>query len=210
MKQLFPDLWQLSKGNMFGMNAHAYLLTHSEGNVLFYNPHQDIDFEKIAELGGAKYLYLSHNHEINKWLEEVKYEFSLELCCHQNALPYFSETLSPDVLFDSKKSQNHAIGIEVLYTPGHTNNNICCRYKSPYGKTYLFIGDTLYQHHGDWRALVVRADGGDAEILKESLQWISELDVNVPICNVSIGDTHVDEVEQSDWRKSIHDAVSTL
>lgn len=210
MRKLYPDLWQTSQEKMFGMNAHGYMLTHPEGNVLFYNPHGRGDFSSISQMGGLKYHYLSHNHEINDCLPKVKREFSSHLCCHENVKPYFDASFSADVFFDSSDSQCHSNDIEVIYTPGHTNNNLCFRYRSPHGKVYLFIGDTIYQDNRAWNTLVVNGDGGDAADLKQSLLRLRGIDVDVVICNVSIGETTVPEVQESEWHSIIDRLIADL
>lgn len=195
---------------MFGMNAHGYLLTHPLGNLLFYNPQGSGDFSSILQMGGLKYHYLSHNHEINDWLPMVKGEFSSHLCCHEKAKPYFKSSFSADVFFDSSDSQIHSKDIEVIFTPGHTNNNLCFRYHSPYGKVYLFTGDTIYQDNGVWDTLVVASDGGNVKDLKQSLLRLREMEVDVVICNVSIGEATVPEVGRSEWHSIIDGLVVRL
>ncbi|MEM9220308.1 MAG: MBL fold metallo-hydrolase [Cyanobacteria bacterium P01_F01_bin.150] len=112
--------------------------------------------------------------------------FSSQLACHENVRRYFGDEFSADVFFDSSESQRHMGDIEVIYTPGHTDNNLCFRYQSPHGKAYLFIGDTLYQDHGEWNTLVVVSDRGNSADLKRSLLRLRKLEVDVVICNVTL------------------------
>ena len=207
MKKIYPDLWQLSREKMFGMDAHGYLLIQDHVNALFYNPHGSSDFSRITEMGGLKYNYLSHSHEINSHLQAVKKQFGSQLCCHENVKPYFNDSFAADLYFDSSSTQLHVDGIEVIYTPGHTNNNLCFRYCSPHGKTYLFTGDTIYQDKGTWNTLIVASDGGNKDDLERSLLQLRELDVDVIICNVSIGKIIISEVEKSEWQTIIDNLI---
>ena len=49
MRQLYPDLWQTARQKQFStLTVHAYLLDHSGGNALFYNPRSAGDFQAVA------------------------------------------------------------------------------------------------------------------------------------------------------------------
>lgn len=200
MKRLYPDLWQTAEQMQFGvLTVHAYLLERSAGNVLFYNPRGAGDFDEIGERGGVAHHCLSHCHEVDESLADVAGRFGSKLCCHALVEPYLPEAVSADVLFDSPPRE-HLGGVEVIHTPGHTDNSVCYRYRSPHGKTYLFTGDAIYLDGGEWKTIVVTDDGGDEAELARSLRVLRELEVDVVICSVSVGEMRIVEVTPEEWR----------
>ena len=204
MKRLYPDLWRTAEEKQFGvLTVHAYLLEHPGGNVLFYNPRSTVDFEEIGDLSGIAHHCLSHCHEVDESLAEVAGRFDSKLCCHALVAPYLPKAVSADVLFDSPPREFLGGDIEVIHTPGHTNNSVCYRYRSPHGKTYLFTGDTIYLDDGEWKTIVVADDGGDEAELASSLLSLRDLQVDVVICSVSIGEMRIVEVTPDEWRSII-------
>ena len=200
MKRLYPDLWRTAEEKQFGvLTVHAYLLERPGGNVLFYNPRSSRDFEEIGDLGGITHHCLSHCHEVDESLAEVAGRFGSKLCCHALVKPYLPEAVSADVLFDSPPHEFLGGDIEVIHTPGHTDNSVCYRYRSPHGKTYLFTGDAIYLDHGEWKTIVVADDGGSEAELAGSLASMRELEVDVVICSVSIGEMRIVEVTPDEW-----------
>ncbi|MDE0628492.1 MAG: hypothetical protein OXH99_19010 [Bryobacterales bacterium] len=210
MRRLFPDLWQTAQQKQFSsLTVHGYLLDRPAGNALFYNPRSTGDFEAIGDVGGISHHYLSHCHEVSRSLVDVAQRFGSELCCHALVERYLSGTMPADVYFSSPATEMHA-GIEVIHTPGHTDNSVCYRYRSPHGRTYLFVGDTLYLDHGGWNTLVVAQDGGHYRDLAGSLALLRTLDVDVVICSVSVGDMKIVEVTRPEWHRIIDELLRPL
>ena len=204
MKRLYPDLWQTAEQKQFGvLTVHAYLLERPGGNVLFYNPRSAADFDEIDSLGGIAHHCLSHCHEVDESLAEVAGRFGSKLCCHALVAPYQPEAVSAEVLFDSPPREFLGGDIEVLHTPGHTDNSACYRYRSPHGKTYLFTGDAIYLDNGEWKTIVVADDGGDEAELARSLKTLRDLEVDVVICSVSVGEMRIVEVTPDAWQSII-------
>ena len=204
MKRLYPDLWQTAGQKQFGvLTVHAYLLERPGGNVLFYNPRSTGDFDEIAALGGISHHCLSHCHEVDESLAEVAGRFGSKLCCHTRVAPYLPKAVSADLLFDSPPREFLDGDVEVIHTPGHTDNSVCYRYRSPHGKTYLFTGDAIYLDGGEWKTIVVADDGGDEAELARSLRALRDLEVDVVICSVSIGEMRIVEVTPPEWRSII-------
>ncbi|MEM9633687.1 MAG: MBL fold metallo-hydrolase [Pseudomonadota bacterium] len=201
MKQLYPDLWQTSVEMRFGtLRTHAYFLKHSDGHALIYHSEQETDLNEISNMGGAGHQYLSHNHEIVPTLQTTSTRLNARLCGHEKMQPYFGTGKGLDVAFQTSGTEQHAGGLEVVFTPGHTDNNVCYRYVSPHGKTYLFTGDTIYLDQGEWRTLVMSGDGGDRSTLRESLLRLGEMPADVLITSVAVGEMHIVEVTPSEWR----------
>ena len=211
MRQLYPDLWQTAQQKQFSvLNVHAYLLELPDGNALFYNPRSSGNFRAIADLGGVTHHYLSHCHEVGDSLVGIAERFDSKLCCHASVKPYLANTMPADVYFNSPDREVHSGNVEVIHTPGHTDNSVCYRYRSPHGKTYLFTGDTLYLDNGEWATLVVSGDGGNQRELADSLALLRSLDVDVIICSVAVGEMRIVEVTSIQWHRIIDDLITPL
>jgi glyoxylase-like metal-dependent hydrolase (beta-lactamase superfamily II) len=201
MRQLYPDLWQTSVEMRFGtLRTHAYFLEHSDGNALIYHSAQEADLSRISKMGGVAHQYLSHNHEIVPGLHATSSRLGGQLCGHERMQPYFGARKGLDIAFQTLDTEQHAGGLEVIFTPGHTDNNACYRYASPHGKTYLFTGDTIYLDQGEWRTLVMTGDGGDRSTLHETLLRLGEMPADVLITSAAVGDMRIVEVTRSEWR----------
>lgn len=211
MQQLYPDLWKTAEQKQFStLTVHAYLLKRADGNVLFYNPRSTADCPRMADLGGVAYHCLSHCHEVGPQLGSIAERFESELCCHARVESYLSVATRADVCFRTPPREVHAGDIEVIHTPGHTDNNVCYRYASPHGRAYLFTGDTLYLHEGQWRTLVVGSDGGNHRDLARSLERLRGLAVDVIVCSVAVGPMQIIEVTPGEWRRLIDGLLGPL
>lgn len=210
MKQLYQDLWQTEVFHPFpGLNSHAYFLRCDEGNVLFYNTGHAAEFEYMAELGGIKYQYLSHRHEVGSSLKTIKERFDSALCCGAEEQAVIEASCAVDVVFS--KREKHFAGIEIIPTPGHTAGSISFLYDSPHGFTYQFTGDTLFQSHGRWDTLFFTNAGGSTRDLADSLRLYQTLEPDVVISSASTsGDRAVMEVEPAEWRAALDDNIRRL
>ncbi|WP_338395223.1 MBL fold metallo-hydrolase [Fulvitalea axinellae] len=208
MKELYQDLWQTKRGSHFGLDLKAYFLKTEEGNALIYYTTEKEELSRIQEMGGVKYQCLSHHHEVNEFLNISKRILGAELCCHRNCAPYLEGIAQADTLFD--KDTSLPGGLRILETPGHTNSNVCYFYESPYGKNYLFSGDTIYLDKGEWNYLIMNQEGGNPADLKESLLKIKDLDVDVIMCSVAVGHNDAVEVSRGEWRQIIDRLVNKL
>jgi hydroxyacylglutathione hydrolase len=210
MKQLYDDLWQSKVENPFaGLNTHAYILKCKKGNVLFYNTSHEDDIQKIAELGGIKYQYLSHRDETGASLQSIKKLFGSALCCHAKEEPYIETSCPVDITFSELTT--HFGGIEVMPTPGHTDGSISFLYRSPHERTYLFTGDTFFQSNGRWGTIFFSQAGGSAEALIESLLIYRELNPDVVISSGSSeGSLPFVEITHEEWIEAIDENIQRL
>ena len=208
MKQLQEDLWQSTIHSMGSLNTHAYFLRRPEGNVLFYNTGNDGDFEKIAEMGGIQFQLLSHRDESGPSLNRIKDLFGSKLCCSALEAPIVGNDAQVDVTFQVE--DYHLGDIAVIHTPGHTEGSLCFFYKSPYGKSYLFTGDTIFQSNAKWATLVFPRAGGSKAALAESLLRLRELKPDIVMSSAFVGDVSVVEVSGDEWAQTIDDNVSRL
>ena len=202
MKQVYQDLWQSEKGSHFGMHMNAYLLKRKEGNVLFYYTDDISEVDQIKKLGGVDYQYISHHHEFTPPMFDNLTSLNATMVVHQNALKYLKHEV--DHLEDVKATTYHSSDILILESPGHTDNNLCFYYKSPYGKSYLFTGDTIYLDRGEWNILVMKHEGGSYDALRKTLLEMRALEVDVVMCSVAIGATNERiEVNEHEWHQII-------
>ena len=190
------------------LNTHAYFLRRPEGNVLFYNTGHDGDLEKIAALGGIRFQLLSHRDESGPSLNRIKDRFGSRLCCSALEAAIIGEDAQVDRAFQS--SDHHLGDIDIIHTPGHTEGSICFFYKSPYGKSYLFTGDTIFQSNAKWAILAFPRAGGSEASLAQSLLRLRDLNPDVVMCSAFVGDVSVVEIIGDEWAQAIDDNVSRL
>jgi glyoxylase-like metal-dependent hydrolase (beta-lactamase superfamily II) len=188
MKQIYPDLWLTEPEHPFpevpDLMMHAYLLRRDTGNVLFCRSEHDADHRHIHDLGGITHQYLTHWHEAAPGLARIKELFRSKLVCHRLAERAVSKFSPVELTFETREV--HRGDLEVIPTPGHTVGSTCFRFKSPYGKTYLFLGDTIFPSRRSWQA--VAFEDGNPSDLRKSLAMMRELEPDVVLCGASIGD----------------------
>ena len=207
MKQIFDDLWQTKLEIPFGsVHSHAFFLRREKGNALIYNTGHAGEIDRIGALGGLDYQYLSHRHEAGDSLRRIRERFGSKLCCHAYEKPAVLPSCEVDITF-SGGAERH-LGIEVLHTPGHTNGSVSFLYRSPYGRTYLFTGDTLFRSKTGWETLVIPSDDGSREALLESLQSYRTLSPDVVLWSASnSGELSYVEPIGVEWKAIIDGAV---
>jgi len=209
VKQLFPDLWETQTEHPFpGVDSHAYLLTRPSGNVLFYGTSVLEELPQISGLGGIVRQYLTHRDEAGPALATIKKTFGSALCCHKlevNAIQSYSFI---DVTFDARET--HLGDIDVIPTPGHTSGSTCFFYRSPYGKAYLFAGDSLFPKGEAWGTLIWPFSGGRKSDLRASLGLLRELDPDVVIASACQGPTPVSMTSTDQWHAIVDGAIERL
>jgi hydroxyacylglutathione hydrolase len=210
MKQIYPDLWVTEPEHALpelpDLMMCAYVLVRETGNVLFCRSEHHGDHRHIRELGGIKHQYLTHWHEAAPGLARIKEMFGSKLLCHRLAKAIVSRFAAVDVTFETRDV--HLGDIEVIPTPGHTPGSTCFRYKSPYGQTYLFAGDTLFPSRGKWEAVVF--EDGNISDLKESLALLRGVDADVILFGVAVADVPFKEMSQAQWHAALDEAARSL
>ncbi len=211
MEQLFPDLWQTPLELHFGtLKYHGYVLQHSEGRDMIYVAEEPSTLHAIKTSGNVDHLYLSHNHEISDGLAKASSTLGAPVVGHAEMQKYFPKGLKLDQCIETDGRTKISVGLEAIYTSGHTDNNICYRYASPYGKIYLFVGDTLYPDNDEWRALVMERHGGNRQTLIKTLGILKNVQTDVIIPSVAVGNYQIAELTESDWHAALDAAISSL
>ncbi|AGA33349.1 Zn-dependent hydrolase, glyoxylase [Thioalkalivibrio nitratireducens DSM 14787] len=192
MKQIQPDLWETEvECPVPGLTTHAYLLIRDDGNVLFYNTGHQHEIDRMAELGGVAYQFLSHRDELGDTLRLIRERFGARLGGHVLEQSEFARVCAPDILFD--KREMYLGDIEVIPTPGHTPGSTCFLVRSAQGKRYLFTGDTLYlSGEGVWEAGFI-SGYSDRETLVESLRLLQKMEPDSVLSSALAGSSGFQE-----------------
>jgi glyoxylase-like metal-dependent hydrolase (beta-lactamase superfamily II) len=207
MKQILPDVWETEVESPFpGLTTHAYLVIRDSGNVLFYNTGHTHELDRMEELGGVTYQFLSHRDELGESLKAIRQRFGTRLGGHVREQEEFARICAPDILFDQREVQ---LGnIEVIPTPGHTPGSTCFLVHSTQGQRYLFTGDTLYLgDDGTWRPGLLA--GSDKDALSESLRLLRELKPDVAFSSAFGGEYGHQDVS-ADWPDRVQQALDQL
>ncbi|ALR11839.1 MBL fold metallo-hydrolase [Mycobacteroides saopaulense] len=209
VRQIRSDLWEMRSDSPFpGLTTHAYLWTRADGNVLFYSPATEADFETIAELGGVAHQYLSHQDEAGPMLAVVKQRFGSTLHASAREEEEIVRHANLDVpTVDRHVDEN---GVEVIPTPGHSIGSTSYLVTGADGEKYLFTGDTMFPtEDGSWATFLVPGRG-DADELVGSLRLLAGLAPDVVISSAYGGDTAVSELPDGRWRELIAQAQQSV
>ncbi|MBN1239316.1 MAG: MBL fold metallo-hydrolase [Gammaproteobacteria bacterium] len=212
MRQIQPDLWETQvETPLPGLTTHAYLLIREHGNVLFYNSGLRDEIEKMAELGGVGYHYLSHRDEIGETLNLVAQRYGSKLGAHVAERAEVARIREPDILVDRRG--RYPGDVEAIPTPGHSPGSTCFLVSSPHGKRYLFTGDTLYRAaDGGWKPGFIpgfsRVD--DISPLARSLELLRGLEPDVVIGSAFGGQAGFEELSPEDWPGRVDFALEAL
>lgn len=211
MKRVLPDLWQTRTHRPFaGATTRAYLWTGASGtgNVLFYSPGTEDDFDDLHRLGGIADQYLSHVDEAGPMLARISERFGARL--HAPAAE--SAEIGRFSAIDVPLAERHIDerGVEVVPAPGHTAGSTCYLVSGVGGDRYLFTGDTLYVgRDGGWQAGYIPGHS-EAEPLASSLRLMARLAPDVVVSSAYTGDTGVHRIDPADWPGIIDDALAGL
>lgn len=209
MQRVQPVVWETEvESPAPGLTTHAYLLTRDDGNVLFYSTGHRHEIEKMAELGGVAYQYLSHQDEVGETLALVAERFGARLGSHVREQAEFARIRAPDILFDRREL--HLGNIEVIPTPGHTPGSTCFLVHSPHRRRYLFTGDTLYLGEGGtWKAGFIPGYS-DRSALADSLALLRGLEPHVAFSSAFGGSSGFQEMSPADWSGHVRRALEDL
>ena len=208
MRQIQPDLWETDVESPFpGLTTHAYLLTHVDGNVLFYNTGHQHEIDSLAELGGVALHFLSHRDELGESINQIAERFGARLGAHLLEREDVSRVRRPDILFEAREILHG--GIEVIPTPGHSPGSTCFLVHAAGGRQYLFTGDTLYLAGEDtWKPGLL--PGSDGPTLRESLMVLRELAPDLVMSSAFVGEAGFREIPAGEWPLHVDAALARL
>lgn len=209
MQKIQSDLWETKvEQPVKGLTTRAYLLTRSEGNVLFYNTGHVEEIEAMEVLGGVAYQFLSHEDELGDSLKLIRKKYAAKLGGHLREKSEFERFVSPDLLFDQRR--RYLDCIDVIPTPGHTPGSVCFLVQSKTGKSYLFTGDTLYlSKAGIWKAGYLPGYS-DRNTLIESLKLLQQLEPDYVMSSGSDGGGGYQAIDPDEWPDLVGRALLKL
>lgn len=210
MRPIRSDLWETKVDSPFpGLTTHAYLWTGGPaGNVLFYAPQTDTEFDDIAALGGVDQHYLSHRDEAGPMLAQVAERFGARLHAPAAELDEIGRHAHVDVPLATRHVDGN--GVEVIPTPGHSPGSTCYLVPGANGRQYLFTGDTMFMgDDGTWAAGYIPPIS-DAESLAASLRVLAPLRPDLIISSAFAGDGAVHVSTGAQWSDSVAQARSKL
>ncbi|WP_158783011.1 MBL fold metallo-hydrolase [Pantoea sp. BAV 3049] len=210
MKQLYEDLWVSTPEfppNEFepALMMHGFLLQHGRGNLLISRIENPEDHNAIGDLGGSIRHYLTHWHEAGPGARLLQQRFNSALYCHNRALGPISTFAEADDTFN--QAEVHCGSFHVVPTPGHTPGSTSYLYASPYGKTYLFVGDTVTLYHDRWVTVLV-PESNEAD-LKQSLEFYRALRPDVILMGTTTAHLSWQEVTMREWLALLDEAESS-
>jgi glyoxylase-like metal-dependent hydrolase (beta-lactamase superfamily II) len=210
MTQIRDDLWETRTENPFAaVTVHAYLWRGPRGNILFYSPVTDADFDGIEALGGVAAQYLSHLDEAGPMLARVAERFGSRLHAPEADI----EAITRHARVDDTVAASRYVddnGVEVIPTPGHSDGSTCYLVSGAGGEKYLFTGDTMFPTaDGTWSTFVVPGRGGAAE-LRASLDVLATVAPDLVISSAFGGPTAIEEVGNGRWQALLAEARATV
>jgi glyoxylase-like metal-dependent hydrolase (beta-lactamase superfamily II) len=153
------------------LHIRAFLLERERGNVLVYSTGAlESETPAIDGLGGISRWYLNHRHEAMFVSDGV----TAPLFVHEDDRDAVAARAHVRATF----SKRHTLDddFEAIPTPGHTPGATAYLWDNG-DHRFLFTGDTIYMHDGDWVAAVL--DSSHRAAYLESLELIRELEFDV-------------------------------
>ena len=210
LTQIRDDLYETRLDKPFAaVTTHAYLWRRPTGNVLFYNPATDADFDAIDELGGITAQYLSHLDEAGPSLAAIAGRFGRRLHAPAAELDAIGKHGHVDVALDALKYID-SNDVEVLPTPGHSPGSTCYLVTGADGAKYLFTGDTMFPTaDGTWATFVVPGRG-DTSAMRDSIKMLGTVQPDLVISSAFGGDSAVEVVDARRWSECIDQAMASV
>jgi hydroxyacylglutathione hydrolase len=210
MTQIRDDLWQTRTESPFpGLTTHAYLWRGPRGNILFYSPASDADFDAIDELGGVSAQYLSHLDEAGPMLARVADRFGSRLHAPAAELDAIVRHAQVDAPIAARRHVDDN-GVDAIPTPGHSDGSTCYLVHGAGGEKYLFTGDTMFPAgDGTWSTFLVPGRGSAAE-LRSSLEVLGTVQPDIVIASAFGGDTAIETVDSRRWQECVAEALASV
>jgi hydroxyacylglutathione hydrolase len=210
MTQIRDDLWQTRTDSPFpGLTTHAYLWQEPAGNILFYSPASDADFDAIETLGGVSAQYLSHLDEAGPMLARIADRFGSRLHAPAAELEDIGRHARVDVPLEARRHVDQN-GVEVIPTPGHSDGSTCYLVTGVAGERYLFTGDTVFPAgDGTWSTFLVPGRGG-AAALRSSVELLGTIQPNIVISSAFGGDTEIETLGDGRWSTIVAEALASV
>ena len=210
LTRIREDLGQTRLDTPFpGLTTHAYLWRGPNGNVLFYSPATEADFDAIEAIGGVSDQYLSHLDEAGPNLARIAERFGSRLHAPSAEAAAIAKHAHIDVRLDAVRHVDDN-GVEVLPTPGHSPGSTSYLVTGMGGQKYLFTGDTIFPRgDGTWGTFLVPGRG-DAGALRRSVDLLGGLAPDLVIASAFAGDSPFETVDRERWSAIVASARSSV
>lgn len=210
LTRIRDDLWQTRLDTPFpGLTTHAYLWHGPNGNLLFYSPATDADFDAIDALGGVHAQYLSHLDEAGPNLARIGERFGRRLHAPAAEVDDIATHAPVDVPVQAVRSTDDN-GVEVLPTPGHSPGSTSYLVTGVDGQKYLFTGDTIFPTgDGTWSTFLVPGRGDAAE-LRASVTLLGDVTPDLVIASAFAGDVAFESVDNQRWSEILTAALASV
>lgn len=210
LTQIREDLYQTRIDSPFpGQTTHSYLWRRPGGNVLFYSPAGDADFDAIDELGGVSAQYLSHLDEAGPNLVRIAERFGRQLHASAAELDSIAKHGRVDVPLSAVRQVDDN-DVDVLPTPGHSPGSTCYLVTGASGERYLFTGDSIFPTgEGTWSTFVVPGRG-DAAAMRESVNLLGTVAPDVVISSAFGGPSAIEAVDAARWSEIVEQALASV
>ena len=210
LTEIREDLWQTRLDRPFpGLTTHAYLWRGPKGNVLFYSPATDADFDALESLGGVRSQYLSHLDEAGPNLARIAARFNSRLHAPAAEVDDIAKHATVDVALEAVRHVDDN-GVEVLPTPGHSPGSTSYLVTGAGGQKYLFTGDTIFPTgDGTWATFLVPGRGDPAD-LRRSVALLGSVDPDIVIASAFAGEVAFARVDSGQWSTIVDQALTTV
>lgn len=204
------DLFQTRVDSPFpGLTTHAYLWCRPAGNVLFYSPATDAEFDALDALGGVSAQYLSHLDEAGPNLARISERFGRRLHAPAAEVDVIGRHDRVDVEVSAMRHVD-ANDVEVLPTPGHSPGSTCYLVTGNSGEKYLFTGDTMFPTDaGTWSTFVVPGRG-DPAAMRDSLKLLDTVSPDLVISSAFGGNEAFETVTRERWSECVEQALANI
>jgi glyoxylase-like metal-dependent hydrolase (beta-lactamase superfamily II)/ferredoxin len=142
VKKSFPillddDVYYCGYHSEKSFGAASYLIKRDDGNVLIDSPRATTALlEKVKELGGAKYIFLTHRDDIADQ-EFYSKELSAKRIIHSDDAGH--KLKNAEIIITGEDTVQLENDILLIPVPGHTRGHVVLLYKD----NFLFTGDHL-------------------------------------------------------------------
>lgn len=141
-EKCLPGVYHCGYHSKKSYGAASYLIKHPKGNILVDSPSfKEKLASKIDELGGARYMFLSHRDDVadhDKWAKRL----SCDRILHINEVQ--SHTADVEIKLEGQGPWSLNPDVDLIFTPGHTEGSVSLSYKP---LKALFTGDHLAASH---------------------------------------------------------------
>jgi glyoxylase-like metal-dependent hydrolase (beta-lactamase superfamily II)/ferredoxin len=131
------DVYYCGFNTLKSAGGNAYFIKHPDGNWMCNTPKFQAQLVKrIHELGGLKYIFISHRDDVG---ENEKYakEFGAARIIHHADLEAQPDA---EIVIEGSEPIEQSADFAIIPSPGHTEGHCMLLYRSK----FLFSGDSLY------------------------------------------------------------------